>query len=181
MVAEGGALEVDGEGALLLTQHSMLGPTRNPGATRDSLAAELGALLGATRVVWLDAMLEGDDTDGHIDTIARFVQRGVVTCAREPRAEDRNHEPLERARDTLVRAGFDVRDLPMPEPLWAEGANFYIANAGVLVPTFGVPSDARALSALAPLFPDRRLFPVPCRALVRGLGAVHCLTQPQPA
>src|SRR5262249_38897436 len=137
--------------------------------------------------------IEGDDTDGHIDDLARFVSPGVVVCAREPDPSDPNHAPLE-ACSAALRAASDAAgrrlrgiDLPMPptvragaDRLPASYANFYVANREVLVPAFGAPSDQVALDALRPLFPDRTVVSVPSRALVRGLGAVHCLTQQQP-
>ena len=194
LVIEGGSLEVDGEGTLLATESTLLDPKRNPGATRDELERRLGRLLGVTRIVWLEGELQGDDTDGHIDQIARFVAPGRVVCALEPDASDPNHEPLERCRARLLRARdargrvLEVIDLPMPPRLEADGArlpasyaNFYLANRAVIVPVFDVPADARALRLLSELFPERSVRGVPCRTLVRGLGSVHCLTQQQPA
>jgi agmatine deiminase len=154
----------------------------------------LGELLGVSQIVWLDAEIEGDDTDGHIDEIARFVAPARVVCGVERDPGDPNHEVLAGCRERLARSrdargrAVEVIDLPMPPPIEAEGerlpasyANFYILNRAVLVPTFGVPSDAAALQLMTQLFPDRVTCGVPCRALVRGLGAIHCLTQQQPA
>jgi agmatine deiminase len=193
LVIEGGALEVDGEGTLLATEPTLLDPKRNPGISREALEKRLAELLGIRHVVWLGEGIEGDDTDGHIDDLARFVSPGVVVCAREPDPKDPNHAPLE-ACGAALRAARDaagrrlrVHDLPMPpavragaDRLPASYANFYIANRELLVPTFGAPSDRIALDVLAPLFPDRTVVGIPSRALVRGLGAVHCLTQQQP-
>jgi agmatine deiminase len=194
LVIEGGALEVDGEGTLLATEPTLLDPKRNPGVSRESLEVRLGELLGVTRVIWLGDGIEGDDTDGHIDDLARFVAPGVVVCAREPDSSDPNHGPLE-ACGAALRAARDARgralrviDLPMPpavlagaDRLPASYANFYVANREVLVPTFGAASDAQAIEILRPHFPGRDVVGIPSRALVRGLGAVHCLTQQQPA
>jgi agmatine deiminase len=193
LVVEGGALEVDGLGTLLATEPTLLDPKRNPGVSRETLERRLGELLGVRHVVWLGDGIEGDDTDGHIDDLARFVSPGVVVCARESDPSDPNHAPLEAcaaalraARDASGRA-LEVIDLPMPpavragpDRLPASYANFYIANREVLVPTFGAPSDRVALDTLRPLFPGRSVVGIPSRALVRGLGAVHCLTQQQP-
>ena len=193
LVVEGGALEVDGEGTLLATEPTLLDPKRNPGVSRESIEKRLGELLGVTRIVWLGEGIEGDDTDGHIDDLARFVAPGVVVCARESDPDDPNFAPLEAcgerlraARDAGGRA-LRVIDLPMPpavragaDRLPASYANFYIANREVLVPVFGAPSDARAIEILRPLFPGRDVVGIPSRSLVRGLGAVHCLTQQQP-
>ena len=193
LVVEGGALEVDGEGTLLATEPTLLDPKRNPGISREDVEKRLGELLGIRHVVWLGDGIEGDDTDGHIDDLARFTSPGVVVCAREPDPSDPNHAPLEACAAAL-RAGRDAQgrplrviDLPMPpavragaDRLPASYANFYIANREVLVPVFGAPSDQVALDLLRPLFPGRSVVGIPSRALVRGLGAVHCLTQQQP-
>ncbi len=194
LVLEGGSFEVDGEGTLLATEATLLDFNRNPGLTRDSLEQELGELLGVTHVVWLEGQIEGDDTDGHIDQIARFVAPGRVVCAVEPDADDPNHAPLERCRTRLRQArdargrALEVIDLPLPPRLEADGArlpasyaNFYISNRAVIVPVFDVPADEHALRLLSELFPERAVCGAPCRTLVRGLGSVHCLTQQQPA
>ena len=194
LVIEGGALEVDGEGTLLTTESVLLDPKRNPRLDKAELERQLAELLGVRHVVWLEGAIEGDDTDGHIDEIARFVGPARVVCAREPDARDPNHAALERcraqledARDARGRA-LEVIDLPMPPPIEADGArlpasyaNFYIANQTLIVPVFGVAKDAEALRILSDLFPGRAVSGTPCRTLVRGLGSVHCLTQQQPA
>ncbi|HXX47423.1 MAG TPA: agmatine deiminase family protein [Myxococcota bacterium] len=194
LVLEGGALEVDGQGTLLVTEPTLLDARRNPGLDRGGAEKRLGELLGVRQVIWLGPGIEGDDTDGHVDDLARFVAPGRVVCAREPNPGDPNHEPLEdcgrrlrAARDAQGRR-LEVIDLPMPPPvragadrLPASYANFYVANRSVLVPVFGAPSDGAVLETLGGLFPGRRVVGIPSRALVRGLGAVHCLTQQQPA
>ncbi len=194
LVCEGGALEVDGEGTLLATRSTLLDERRNSDLDPAELAALLEDLLGITHIVWLGEGIEGDDTDGHIDDIARFVTPGRVVCAREPDRGSANHEPLEECRATLLGARdaagrkLEVIELPMPprleadgEPLPASYANFYVFNGHVAVPIFGAASDEVALGRLRPLFPDRQLIGVPSRTLIRGLGAVHCLTQQQPS
>ena len=194
LVLEGGALEVDGQGTLLVTEPTLLDAKRNPGLDRGGAEKRLGELLGVRQVIWLGPGIEGDDTDGHVDDLARFVAPGRVVCAREADPGDPNHEPLEdcarrlrAARDAQGRR-LEVIDLPMPPPvragadrLPASYANFYVANRSVLVPVFGAPSDGAVLETLGGLFPGRRVVGIPSRALVRGLGAVHCLTQQQPA
>jgi agmatine deiminase len=193
LVVEGGALDVDGEGTLLATEPTLIDPARNPGRSREDLEERLSGLLGVRRVVWLPGGIDGDDTDGHVDDVARFVAPGRVVCARETHPPDPNHEVLEaclarlrEARDARGRP-LDVVEIPMPTPIEANGerlpashTNFYISNFQVLVPVFGVPTDWTTLERLTPLFPDRRVIGVPCRALARGLGGVHCLTQQQP-
>ena len=195
LITEGGALEVDGQGTLLVTEPTLLDEKRNPGVSKEGIEKQLAELLGVRCVIWLGDGIEGDDTDGHIDDLARFTAAGAVVCAREPDPRDPNHAPLEECRARLAAARdargrpLDVIDLPMPPAVRAENgdrlpasyANFYVANRAVLVPTFGAPSDARALETLTPLFPGREVIGIPSRSLVRGLGAVHCLTQQQPA
>jgi agmatine deiminase len=193
LTAEGGALEVDGEGTLLAVEATLRGPERNPGVARAQLEQRLGQLLGVERVIWLAGGIEGDDTGGHIDDLARFVGPARVVCASEPSPADANHAALAElgaqlraARDARGRP-LEVLPLPMPDPVIADGerlpasyANFYIANRAVLVPVFSVPQDAAALDALRPLFPGREVVGIPARALVRGYGSLHCLTQQQP-
>ena len=193
LVVEGGSLETDGEGTLLATRSSLVDPRRNPGLGQAALEARLAPLLGIERFVWLDAELAGDDTDAHIDNIARFVAPGRVVCAQETRRSDPNHAPLEACWRALGEAsdargrGLERIALPMPAPqtsgglrLPASHANFYVANRAVLVPTFGGASDREALTVLGALFPGRDAIGISARTLVRGLGTLHCLTQQQP-
>ena len=194
LVMEGGAIDVDGEGTILVTESTLLTPTRNPGVTRTMTNQRLGELLGVREVVWLKAGISGDDTDGHVDDIARFVAPARVVCCIEPDPHDPNHLPLADCRARLAEArdaqgrSIELIDLPMPPAIEADGerlpasyANFYIANGVVLVPSFGVPTDEEALRILGRALPRHRVVPLPSRSLVRGLGAVHCLTQQQPA
>ncbi len=193
-VLEGGAVDGDGAGTLLTTESCLLHPNRGRGRTRASMEARLHAFLGARQVIWLDGAVEGDDTDGHVDDLTRFVAPGsVVTVLEEDPGERLFAASLENLR--RLRAARDARGkplcvatLPMPPPLRARGerlpasyANFYLANGVALVPVFGAPSDERALAVLAELLPGRELVPVPARDLVAGLGAVHCLTQQEPS
>ena len=193
LVLEGGALEVDGQGTLLATESTLLNPNRNPSMTRARMEQQLRELIGVRHVVWLQGGIDGDDTDGHIDDIARFLGLGRVVCVRESNFKDPNHARLEENRDRLQSARdaegrpLELIDLPMPPPIDAQGerlpasyANFYVANGALIVPVFGVQTDEDALRILEKVFPDRVLRPVPCRTLVRGLGAVHCLTQQLP-
>lgn len=192
LVMEGGALEVNGEGDLLTTEAVLLNPNRNPGTSRAELEQTLRELLGVQRIHWLARGLLGDDTDGHIDDIARFVDARtiVAVCPDDPSHPDRAamDENLERLRGFEGRDGrFEVLTLPMPEPVAYAGehlpasyANFYVANGLVLVPVFDQPTDARALGLLAERMPGRRVVGVDCRALVSQYGAIHCVTQQLP-
>lgn len=187
-VLEGGAVEVDGAGELLTTKQCMLGGGRNPGLDQNALEARLRWALGANRVVWLDRGLLNDHTDGHIDTLARFVAPGVVACM-EPAARDPNREALAGILADLRAAKYEVVTVPSPgEVLDATGMvmpasymNFYIANTTVVVPTYGVAADDLAVKAIGKMFPGRRTVALDGKAVVVGGGAFHCSTQQQPA
>jgi agmatine deiminase len=193
VVLEGGSIEVNGEGALLTTEQCLLNPNRNPTLSRADIERILRDAFGVTEVLWLGEGIEGDDTDGHIDDLTRFVDASTVVTVVEPNRADRNHEPLaanRRLLDTLTVGGkrLAVRELPMPEPQYLEDqrlpasyANFYVANGAVLVPTFGCSQDDVACGVLRECFPGRRVVPVDCRVIIAGLGALHCLTQQVPA
>jgi agmatine deiminase len=188
MVLEGGAIDVNGEGQLLTTEQCLLHPNRNPQLTRAAIEANLARTLGAAQVIWLGEGIAGDDTDGHVDDIARFVAADTVVAAVEPDPADENHAPLAENLRRLRAAGLRVRELPMPPPLYrgaerlpASYANFYIGNDVVLMPAFSCPQDGLAHDVLAACFPGRRVLPIDSRALVIGLGAFHCLTQQVPA
>jgi len=192
-VLEGGAIEVDGEGTVLTTRQCLLGGTRNPGLDQHALEARLCWALGASHVVWLDRGLANDHTDGHIDTLARFVTPGVVACM-EPEAGDPNRDALDGIltdlRAARGAAGDRLEVITVPSPGAVEDAagnlmpasymNFYLANTTVIVPTYGVAADDVAVSAIATMFPTRRAVAVDGKAVVVGGGAFHCSTQQQP-
>lgn len=196
IVLEGGSIDVNGRGSLLTTEECLLSPVqaRNPGLTRQDLEEAFARFLGARHVLWLNRGIAGDDTHGHIDDIARFTGPSTVVAAVEDDKGDPNYEPL-RENLRLLRCMRDqdgnplkVATLPMPEPVFFGGqrlpasyANFYIANQLVLVPTFNDARDRLALNTLRRLFPGRRVTSIYCRDLVLGLGAIHCMTQQQPA
>lgn len=193
VVLEGGSIEVNGEGALLTTEQCLLNPNRNPTLTRTDIERLLRDTVGVREILWLGEGIEGDDTDGHIDDLTRFVGPRTVVTVVEPNRADRNHAPLaanRRLLDTLAVGGrpLTVVELPMPAPQYLEQqrlpasyANFYIANGAVLVPTFGCPADDAACEILRDCWPGRRVVPIDCRVLIAGLGALHCLTQQVPA
>ncbi|MBX3155786.1 MAG: agmatine deiminase family protein [Deltaproteobacteria bacterium] len=186
-VLEGGAVEVDGAGALLTTKQCLLGGARNPGLDQAALEARLRWSLGVERVVWLDRGLANDHTDGHIDTLARFVAPGVVACM-EAAPGDPNRDALDGILADLRAAGFEVQVVPSPGTVLdaagnlmpASYMNFYIANTTVVVPTYGVPADDGAVAAIAKLFPGRRTVAVDGKPVLVGGGAFHCSTQQQP-
>ncbi|MBX3027599.1 agmatine deiminase family protein [bacterium] len=194
LVLEGGSIDVDGAGTLLTTEQCLLNPNRNPGRSRAEIEQALCDYLGARRVLWLGDGILGDDTDGHVDDLTRFVAPATVVTAVEEDPADPNHAPLQENLRRL-RAMRDAGDrplrlitLPMPAPVEYEGqrlpasyANFYIGNAVVLVPVFDCANDARALATLREVFPTRRVVGIAATDMVWGLGACHCVTQQQPA
>jgi agmatine deiminase len=187
-VLEGGAVEVDGEGRLLTTRQCLLGGGRNPGLDAAALEARLRWALGVDQIVWLDQGLKNDHTDGHIDTIARFVAPGVVACM-APAAGDPNREALDAIVRDLRAAKLEIVTVPSPGTvldasgglLPASYMNFYVANTLVVVPTYDAPTDDAAVRAIEAMFPGRRVVGLPCKAVVVGGGGFHCCTQQQPA
>lgn len=193
IILEGGAIDVNGSGALLTTESCLLNKNRNPSLSRDEIEQRLRDYLGVREILWLGDGIAGDDTDGHIDDLARFVSEKTVITVVEENRDDENYEPLQenlaRLHAMKISGGAtEIITLPMPKKIMREGlrmpatyANFYIANTCVLVPTFADPADEAALSVLRECFPNRRVVGIDCRELIWGLGAFHCLTQQQPA
>jgi len=199
IVMEGGSIEVNGAGCVLTTEQCLLNPNRNPELSREEIEEYLKDYLGVAKVLWLGEGIVGDDTDGHIDDIARFVASNLIVCAVEEDPADANYEMLQdnltrlRSMTDITGKPFDIVTLPMPgtvggsstgtrdlERLPASYANFYIANSVVLAPVFGHPNDQRAVDTLQRLFPTRRIVPINCEPLVWGMGTIHCVTQQQP-
>jgi agmatine deiminase len=199
IVMEGGSIEVNGAGCVLTTEQCLLNPNRNPELSSDDIEQFLKDYLGVTKVLWLGEGIVGDDTDGHIDDIARFVATDTIVCAVEEDPDDANYEILQdnlaRLRSMTDTGGkpFEIVTLPMPgivggsstgtrdlERLPASYANFYIANNVVLAPVFGHDNDQRAVDTLQRLFPTRQIVPINCEPLVWGMGTIHCVTQQQP-
>lgn len=189
LVLEGGGIEGNGAGTLLVTEEWLLSDrqVRNPGLGRAEYEAAFAEYLGITRTVWLGEGAVGDDTHGHVDDIARFVDAETVLLATEPDPADENHRRMADNRRRLLSAGFNVVEIPFPRPVVMDGerlpasyANFYIANGAVVVPTFNDPNDRVALNLIADLFPGREIVGIHAVDLVWGLGTIHCLTQQQP-
>lgn len=196
VVLEGGAIDVNGRGTLLTTEECLLSDVqaRNPQLDRSTLERVFADYLAARHVIWLGQGIAGDDTHGHIDDLARFVDPRTVVTVVEKRESDPNYEPLQdnlrRLREARDQDGapFEVATLPMPAPVTFGGqrlpasyANFYVANRLVLVPTFNDPADREALNTLSALFPARDVVGVHAVDLILGLGTLHCLTQQQPS
>ena len=211
LVLEGGSIDTDGAGTLLTTEECLLSDVqqRNPGlgdapSTRRILEQAFHDFLGIDQTIWLNRGCAGDDTHGHVDDITRFApgpdgEGNTILTAVEPNTADENHLPLaenlQRLQEARNRPGngsklrpFDIHHLPMPAPVVFEGqrlpasyANFYIANSLVLVPTFNDPNDRHALNTIASCFPGRTVTGIHCSDLIWGLGALHCMTQQEPA
>jgi agmatine deiminase len=194
IVLEGGSIDVNGRGTCLTTKQCLLNRNRNPHLNRAEIETYLRDYLGTTNVVWLNRGIAGDDTDGHIDDIARFVDDTTVICMVEEDPKDENHDPLEQNLELLRVArnerGETLSVVPMRMPgslerdgrLPASYANFYIGNSAVLVPVFAHDeNDIEALRKLRELFPGRKVVGIDCRALVYGFGGIHCVTQQQPS
>ncbi len=194
IVLEGGSIDVNGRGSLLTTESCLLNPNRNPKLSRDDIERYLGDYLAATNILWLENGIAGDDTDGHVDDVARFVDDSTIVTVVSNDPSDLNYAPLQ---DNLARLSqtkdqdnqaFRIATLPTPKAMLLDGdlapcsyANFYIANRVVIVPTFDCTEDSQALDCLQSLFPTREIHAVNCRDLIWGLGTIHCVTQQIPA
>jgi agmatine deiminase len=195
VILEGGSIDVNGRGTLLTTEECLQSriQERNPGFTKQDYAEIFRNYLGVSHVLWLKSGIAGDDTHGHVDDLARFVNPTTVVTIIEDDPRDSNYPALQENL-ALLKSMTDqdgrplrVETLPMPAPVFfnkqrlpASYANFYIANKLVLVPTFNDPNDRPALNTLAALFPDREVVGIHCRDLVLGLGTIHCMTQQLP-
>ena len=194
IVLEGGSIDVNGAGTVLTTEACLLHPNRNPQLTKLQIEQRLRDYLGVTNVLWLGIGIVGDDTDGHVDDLARFTDHSTVVLAVEEDPRDDNYavsqDNLQRLRAMKDQDGQLLRVVTVPMPgvvehkgqrLPASYANFYIGNKVVLLPTYRHPNDARAQQILQTLFPDRRVVPIDSTIVIRGGGSFHCLTQQQPA
>jgi agmatine deiminase len=196
VVLEGGSIDVNGRGTLITTEECLLSTTqqRNPPIDRAAYEQLFADYFGAPSVIWLESGIAGDDTHGHVDDITRFVAPHTVVTMVEPNERSDNYAALRanlgRLKNARTSDGqkLDIVEIPMPRPVIFEGrqlpasyANFYIANGAVLVPVFNQPNDRIALNTLAAVFPTREIVPIYCGDLIWGFGALHCMTQQQPA
>ena len=193
MILEGGSIEVNGAGLLITTESCLLNPNRNPDLSKQEIESRLRSHLGVEEILWLGDGIVGDDTDGHIDDMTRFVNETTIVTAIEANQDDANFQPLQENRQRLdafnsrQKNRYRIVDLPMPNPVVQEGlrlpasyANFYIANQIVIVPTFNDPNDNLALEILQTLMPQRRIIGIDSTTLIWGLGSFHCITQQEP-
>jgi agmatine deiminase len=193
IVLEGGSIDVNGKGTLLTTAQCLLNKNRNPSLGKKEIEKFLGDYLGVNNFIWLKCGILGDDTDGHIDDLARFVNPTTIVCAYQDDQNDVDYDALKENYDLLCQAvdqdgrKLKIIKLPMPkvvsdedERLPASYTNFYIGNQKVLVPVFDHENDAKALSILQELFPTRKVVGICCVDLVYGFGTIHCISQQQP-
>jgi agmatine deiminase len=193
IVLEGGSIEVNGNGVVITTEQCLLHPSRNPNLSREELGQYLREYLGISTVLWLGEGIAGDDTDGHIDDVARFADPTTILCAVEEDVTDENFRPLQdnvlRLQQARSPNGDPFRIVPVPMPdriedpegrLPASYLNFYTGNQVVLVPQFGSPRDILARQVIGKAFPGRSVVGIDCRQLVEGMGTLHCVTQQQP-
>lgn len=193
IVLEGGSIDVNGEGTLLTTEQCLLNENRNPDLDKQQIEQYLCEYLGVRHFIWLKRGILGDDTDGHIDDLARFVNPSTIVCAYQENPNDADYAALQENFEILTRSvdqdgkPFRIVKLPMPrvisdegEPLPGSYTNFYIGNTKVLVPVFDDPHDVEAIAILQELFPTRKVVGIRCVDLVYGFGTLHCISQQQP-
>ena len=198
MVFEGGSIDMNGRGSCLTTEQCLLNKNRNPKLSKKNIENNIKKYLGVRQIIWLKEGIEGDDTDGHVDDITRFVAPDTILTAVENDTRDINHGILKenlrilRASCDLNGKKFKIVEFPMPGPVGvkkgrsslgrfpASYANFYIANKAILLPVYSHRNDREAARILRKLFPGRKVVPIECTALVHGLGSIHCVTQQQP-
>lgn len=194
-ILEGGSIESDGRGTILTTSQCLLSPNRNPHLSRSGIESFLRKELSADRVLWLEnGLLTGDDTDGHVDTLARFCPDDTIAYTACDDPSDEQYDSLcamaEELRSFRTREGKHYRLVPLPWPeachdengrrVPATYANFLIINGAVLVPTYGSAKDREAVETIGRLFPDRRTISVFCAPLLTGSGSLHCITMQLP-
>lgn len=193
IVLEGGSVDVNGAGALLTTEQTLLNKNRNPDLNKKQIEEYLNDYLGASKIIWLKKGLTNDHTDGHIDDVAKFVSPNKIICAYEDNVEDENFEILDNNYQILKNStdqdekSFELIKLPMPHMKYDDGlkapvsyCNFYIGNDVILAPKFNDPNDEEAVKIIQSCFPDREVVAINCREIIYGGGAIHCMTQQQP-
>lgn len=193
IILEGGSIDTNGLGTCLTTGQCLLNKNRNPHLNKGQIESYLRDNLGFTNIIWLKEGIVGDDTDGHVDDIARFVNKDTIVCMIEDNTSDENYNALRENIKLLEKShdqkGKKINVIPLPMPrrveilgrrVPASYANFYIGNSAVLLPIFNDKNDKKAVSIMSKLFPDRKVVGVECGALAYGYGGIHCITQQQP-
>lgn len=194
IITEGGAIHVDGEGTLLAVEPTLVNANRNPGKSREEIESLLLAYTGCSKLIWLPGGLDKDETDGHVDNVACFTAPGTVVAMATDDRDDPNWEPLQANLEVLRSASdaagrsLNVVTLPQPRPVANEAGerlalsyvNFFLANGGLVLPSFEDPADDKAFDVLGSLFPDRQVVQIPALDIVQGGGGIHCITQQQP-
>ena len=195
LVLEGGAIDVNGKGSVLLTKECLLSKVqeRNPGITKKSLEKTLSKYLNVKNFIWLNKGIKGDDTHGHVDDISRFVSEDAIMTAVEKNRNEKNYKNLKENLNILKNAKninkrkFKIIEVPMPKPIYIEKVrvpasylNFYIANKIVLLPIFKDKNDKKVILIFKKFFKNKKIVPIDCTKLIWGFGAIHCMTQPEP-
>jgi len=193
IVMEGGSVDFNGKGTILTTTSCLLNPNRNPGLSKGDIENYLLEFYGANQVLWLGDGIEGDDTDGHIDDLTRFINEDTVMTVVENNKSDANYLPLKENLKNLSKfrlangKQLNILEVPMPEPMYYEGqrlpvsyANFYMANAGVIVPVYRCKQDNKAIYLLESAIHDRPVIGLDSVEIIWGLGSWHCLSQQEP-
>jgi len=193
IVMEGGSVDFNGNGTILTTTSCLLNPNRNPGLLQGEIENYLLEYYGAEQVLWLGNGIEGDDTDGHIDDLTRFIKEDTVVTVVEPNKSDANYSPLKENLKNLSKfrlingKQLNIVEIPMPEPMYYEGqrlpvsyANFYMANSGVMVPVYRNKQDDKAISIMESVIKDRPVIGLDSVEIIWGLGSWHCLSQQEP-
>ncbi len=193
IVMEGGSVDFNGRGTLLTTTACLLNSNRNPSLNQNQIEQKLFDYYGVEQVIWLEDGIEGDDTDGHVDDITRFVNEDTVVTVVEPNKNDFNHQPLKHNLEILKKTRLingkqlNIAELPMPDPvIWedqrlpASYANFYIANHAVIAPLYNCKQDQMAMDILGECFKDRKVIGIDSTEIIWGLGSFHCLSQQEP-
>lgn len=188
MILEGGSIEADGQGNLITTEQCLLNPNRNPNLTKEQIEENLKEYFGINNIIWLKKGLINDHTDGHVDDVARFIEPNKILICCEDDLNDENYEILKENYEILAKLSFEIIKLPVPHMNYNDGtkapasyANFYIGNKTVLVPTYNDPNDDKALLIIQSCFKNRNVVGIDCTDLIYGGGALHCITQQQPA
>lgn len=185
LILEGGSIDFNGHGVMLTTTTCLLNDNRNSHLNKDELDSKLKELFGLDGIIWLEnGFIYGDDTDSHVDTLARFIGENLVAVTSTDDESDIHYEALKKMKNELVNQGFEILELPLPSPVFYEGrrlgatyANFIFINGALIVPTYGDKNDEIIIKRLQKALPDREIIPVDARVFIRQNGSLHCSSQ----